>query len=82
MQGVTARPETNMPVIESAFLSKDALKFIHLPTSDWIYIKLLKTGGIYQAEKYAPTAGANRMIHCKLETEITASTAAHFAPSQ
>lgn len=85
MKYVTAHTETNILADESVFSPKDALKLIHMRACDYINIKLMKTGGIYQAQKVSHIAEANGiecMIGCMLETKISVSAAAHFAASQ
>lgn len=85
LQFVTAHTYTNILADESVFSPKDALKIIEMHAADFINIKLMKTGGIYQAQKIAHIAEANGiecMIGCMLETKISVSAAAHFAASQ
>lgn len=85
MHYVTAHTETNILADESVFSAKDALKVIQMRGCDCINIKLMKTGGIYQAQKISHIAEANGiacMIGCMLETKISVSAAAHFAASQ
>ncbi len=85
MQFVTANTHTNILADESVFSPKDALKIIEMHAADFINIKLMKTGGIYQAQKISHIAEANGiecMIGCMLETKISVSAAAHFAASQ
>lgn len=85
LQYVTMHTQTNILADESVFSPKDALKLIHIRACDLINIKLMKTGGIYQAQKISHIAEANGiecMIGCMLETKISVSAAAHFAASQ
>lgn len=85
LQYVTAHTETNILADESVFSPKDALKLIEMRACDCINIKLMKTGGIYQAQKIVHIAeayGIECMIGCMLETKISVSAAAHFAASQ
>ncbi|KGR78695.1 dipeptide epimerase [Ureibacillus manganicus] len=85
MQYVTMHTQTNILADESVFSPKDALKLIQIRACDLINIKLMKTGGIYQAQKISHIAEANGiecMIGCMLETKISVSAAAHFAASQ
>jgi len=85
MQYVTMNTQSNILADESVFSPKDALKLIHMSACDLINIKLMKTGGIYQAQKISHIAEANGiecMIGCMLETKISVSAAAHFAASQ
>ncbi|MGE7839879.1 dipeptide epimerase [Lysinibacillus sp. NPDC093712] len=85
MQYVTANTITNILADESVFTAKDALTIIERRAADLINIKLMKTGGIFQAQKICNIAEANGipcMIGCMLETKISVSAAAHFAASQ
>lgn len=85
MHYVTANTQTSILADESVFSPQDALKLIHTRSCDLINIKLMKTGGIYQAQKIVHIAEANGiecMIGCMLETKISVSAAAHFAASQ
>ena len=55
-----------------------------VPTADYINIKLMKTGGIYEAAKIARLAkerGAKVMMGSMLESVVSISAAAHFAMS-
>jgi len=85
MRYVTANTMTHILADESVFSPKDALTLIEKRAADLINIKLMKTGGIYQAQKIVHIAEANGiecMIGCMLETKISVSAAAHFAASQ
>lgn len=85
MQYVTAHTFTDILADESVFSPKDAFTIIENRAADLINIKLMKTGGIYQAQKIVHIAEANDikcMIGCMLETKISVSAAAHFAASQ
>ncbi len=85
MQYVTKHTLTNILADESVFSPKDALTIIEKRAADLINIKLMKTGGIYQAKKICQIAEANDiecMIGCMLETKISVSAAAHFAAAE
>lgn len=85
MQYVTNHTLTNILADESVFTPKDALTIIEKRAADLINIKLMKTGGIYQAKKICQIAEANDiacMIGCMLETKISVSAAAHFAAAE
>ena len=85
MQYVTKHTLTNILADESVFSPKDAFTIIEKRAADLINIKLMKTGGIYQAKKICQIAEANDiecMIGCMLETKISVSAAAHFAASE
>ena len=84
MTYVTANTFTNILADESVFSPKDAIRLIEKRGADFINIKLMKTGGIYQAQKICNIAEVNGiqcMIGCMLETKISVSAAAHFAAS-
>lgn len=85
MQYVTKHTFTNILADESVFSPKDALTIIEKRAADLINIKLMKTGGIYQARKLCQIAEAHDiecMIGCMLETKISVSAAAHFAAAE
>ncbi len=85
MQYVTANTLTNILADESVFSAKDALTIIERRAADFINIKLMKTGGIFHAQKICHIAEAHGiacMMGCMLETKISVSAAAHFAASQ
>ncbi|MEO4055024.1 dipeptide epimerase [Solibacillus sp. CAU 1738] len=85
MQYVTKHTLTNILADESVFSPKDAFTIIERRAADLINIKLMKTGGIYQAQKIcqiAETHDIECMIGCMLETKISVSAAAHFAAAQ
>lgn len=85
MQYVTKHTFTNILADESVFSPKDALTIIEKRAADLMNIKLMKTGGIYQAKKICQIAEAHDiecMIGCMLETKISVSAAAHFAAAE
>ncbi|MDN4494503.1 dipeptide epimerase [Ureibacillus aquaedulcis] len=85
MRYVTANTLTSILADESVFSPKEAITLIEKRAADLINIKLMKTGGIYQALKIVHIAEANGiecMVGCMLETKISVSAAAHFAASQ
>lgn len=74
----------NMPVLadESVFSPVDALKIMEMGAADLINIKLMKTGGIYNALKICSIAelyGVECMIGCMLEAKISVNAAVHLA---
>lgn len=82
MHYVTNHTQTPILADESVFSPKEALTLIHMGAADLINIKLMKTGGIFQAQKLchiAEASGIECMIGCMLETKISVSAAAHFA---
>ncbi|KGR74396.1 dipeptide epimerase [Ureibacillus sinduriensis] len=85
MRYVTANTLTKILADESVFSPKEAITLIEKRAADLINIKLMKTGGIYQAQKIVHIAEANGiecMVGCMLETKVSVSAAAHFAASQ
>jgi len=74
----------SIPVMadESVFSPMDALKIMQSRAADLINIKLMKTGGIYNALKICSIAeiyGVECMIGCMLESKISVTAAAHLA---
>jgi len=74
----------SVPVVadESVFSTQDALKIIRMHAADMMNIKLMKTGGIYNALKIcalAESVGMECMIGCMLESKISVTAAAHLA---
>jgi o-succinylbenzoate synthase len=73
-----------IPVLadESVFSPQDAMEVINMRAADMINIKLMKTGGIYNALKIvsiAETNGIECMIGSMMESKIGVSAAAHVA---
>lgn len=78
------KENTNIKVMadESIFSYDDALKLIEIDAVDMLNIKLMKTGGLYNANKIAQlaeTRGVECMIGCMLETNLSVTAAAHLA---
>lgn len=71
---------------ESCFHSKDALRLIQNHAVDFINIKLMKCGGVYEALKInniCEAAGIECMIGCMVEeTNIGVTAAAHLAAAK
>lgn len=85
MQYVTANVNTPILADESVFSAEDAIRLIQGRAADLINIKLMKTGGIYEALKIcaiAETFGVECMIGCMLESKIAVSAAAHLAAAK
>lgn len=85
MQMVTASVHTPILADESVFSAEDAVRVIQERAADLINIKLMKTGGIYQALKICSIAeiyGVECMIGCMLESKIAVSAAAHLAAAK
>ncbi|SNS03258.1 o-succinylbenzoate synthase [Anaerovirgula multivorans] len=77
----------SIPVLadESIFSPMDAAKIIQMRAADLINIKLMKTGGIYNALKIcalAETYGVECMIGCMLESKISVTAAVHLAAAK
>ena len=74
----------SMPVLadESIFSPRDALEILKNRAADLINIKLMKTGGIYNALKICSLAeiyGVECMIGCMLEAKVSVNAAVHLA---
>ena len=85
MQFVTGQVATPILADESVFSAEDAIALIQGRAADLINIKLMKTGGIYQAQKIcaiAETYGVECMIGCMLESKISVSAGAHLAAAK
>ncbi|HEY5562613.1 MAG TPA: dipeptide epimerase [Clostridiaceae bacterium] len=70
---------------ESVFSPKDALTIMQRRAADLINIKLMKTGGIYNALKICSMAeiyGMECMIGCMLEAKVSVTAAAHLAAAK
>jgi o-succinylbenzoate synthase len=85
MQYVTSRVATPILADESVFSAEDAIHLIEERAADLINIKLMKTGGIYNALKICDIAeiyGVECMIGCMLEGKLSVSAAAHLAAAK
>lgn len=85
MQEVTKNVYTPILADESVFSVEDAIHLLEGRAADIINIKLMKTGGIYEALKICAVAeayGAECMIGCMLESKISVSAAAHLAAAK
>ncbi|HSH37089.1 dipeptide epimerase [Schnuerera sp.] len=79
---VTQNVITPILADESCFSPLDALNIIQNRAADMVNIKLMKTGGIYNALKIcniAETFGVKCMLGCMLESKIGLTAAAHLA---
>ncbi len=79
---VTDHVATEILADEAVFSVQNAVDIIQLRAADLINIKLMKTGGIYNALKIcglAETYHVSCMIGCMLETNVAITAAAHFA---
>ena len=82
---VTNRVLTPILADESVFSPEDAVEIIRRGAADLINIKLMKTGGIWQALKICAVAEIYQvhcMIGCMLESKIAVSAAAHLAAAR
>ena len=85
MQTVTASVYTPILADESVFSAEDAIRVIQERAADLINIKLMKTGGIYNALKICSIAeiyNVECMIGCMLESKIAVSAGAHLAAAK
>lgn len=81
MKYVTDRVAVPVLADESVFSPRDALKIIEMRAADMMNIKLMKTGGIYNALKIialAESAGMHCMIGSMMESRIGVTAAAHL----
>ncbi|MBS4534725.1 dipeptide epimerase [Clostridium sp. D2Q-14] len=77
----------NIPVLadESVFSPRDAIKILQNRAADLINIKLMKTGGLYNALKIVSIAeiyGVECMIGCMLEAKVSVTAAVHLAAAK
>lgn len=85
MQYVTQHTQTPILADESVFGAEDAIRLIQMEACDLMNIKLMKTGGIYEALKIcaiAETFEIPCMMGCMLESKIAVSAAAHLAAAK
>ena len=85
MRMVTRAAATPILADESVFSPGDAADIIRTHAADLINIKLMKTGGIWQALKICTLAemyGVECMIGCMLESKLAVSAAAHLAAAK
>lgn len=77
----------SIPVLadESVFSPEDALKILQTRAADFVNIKLMKTGGLYNALKICSVAeiyGVECMIGCMLEAKVSVNAAVHLAAAK
>ena len=85
MAYVTSRVQTPILADEAVFSHYDAARLIQEKAADLINIKLMKTGGIWNALKICRMAaehGVECMIGCMLESRLSVAAAAHLAAGQ
>lgn len=78
---------TQIPIMadESVFSARDARAVLEMGAADLINIKLMKSGGIHEAQNIAKLAnvyGVTCMVGSMIESKIGITAAAHFAASQ
>ncbi len=85
MKYVTSNVSTLILADESVFSPQDAIRLIQEGAADLINIKLMKTGGIYEALKIcgiAESFGVECMTGCMLESKLAVSAASHLAAAK
>ena len=85
MKYVTSRTFTRILADESVFSPEDAIRICAERAADMMNIKLMKTGGIYEALKICSIAEIYQvecMVGCMLESKIAVSAAAHLAAAK
>lgn len=78
------RQESSLPIMldESVFSPADALRVVSTHAADYVNIKLMKAGGIYQATKInqiCEAAGIPCMVGCMIEAPESIAAAVAFA---
>ena len=79
---VTGQVDTPILADEAVFSPEDAANLIAVHAADYLNIKLMKTGGIWNAQKIAALArrhGVQCMMGCMLESRLSVAAAAHCA---
>ena len=82
---VTGQVDTPILADEAVFSPEDAANIIAIRAADYINIKLMKTGGIWNALKICKTAqqyGVKCLIGCMLESQVAVAAAAHLCAGQ
>lgn len=85
LKQVTQAVDTPILADEAVFSHYDAQRLIQEGAADLINIKLMKTGGIWNALKICRMAaehGMECMIGCMLESRLSVAAAAHLAAGQ
>lgn len=85
LEYITRRVATPILADESVFSPADAFQILQRHAADMINIKLMKTGGIWQALKICSAAevyGVECMMGCMLESKLAVSAAAHLAAAR
>ena len=86
-RGLDGARAVDTPILadEAVFSHYDAARIIEERAADLINIKLMKTGGIWNALKIcrlAEAGGVECMIGCMLESRLSVAAAAHLAAGQ
>lgn len=82
---VTDHVSTLILADEAVFSPRDAIRIMETRAADLINIKLMKTGGFYNALKIcaaAETYGFECMVGCMLESKLSVTAAAHLAAAK
>lgn len=82
MRYITSRVQTPILADEAVFSARDAIRILETGAADLLNIKLMKTGGLWQALKICDVAElyeAKCMIGCMLESRVSVAAAAHLA---
>jgi len=85
LKQVTDHVDTLIMADESVFSPQQAFQILKTRSADLLNIKLMKAGGIYQAQtinQMAETCGVECMVGSMIETGIGIIAAAHFAASK
>ncbi|MFS0644281.1 mandelate racemase/muconate lactonizing enzyme family protein [Siminovitchia sp. 179-K 8D1 HS] len=85
LKQVTDHVDTLIMADESVFTPKQAFQVLKTRSADLINIKIMKSGGIYQAQiinQLAETCGVECMVGSMIETHLGITAAAHFAASK
>jgi L-alanine-DL-glutamate epimerase-like enolase superfamily enzyme len=85
LKQVTDAVDTPIMADESVFNPKQTFQVLKTRSADLINIKLMKAGGIYQAQiinQLAETCGVECMVGSMIETRLGITAAAHFAASK
>lgn len=85
LKQVTDSVDTLIMADEAVFTPKQAFELVKTRSADLINIKLMKAGGIYQAQiinQLAEVSGMECMVGSMIETKLGITAAAHFAASK
>ncbi|MCO7176235.1 mandelate racemase/muconate lactonizing enzyme family protein [Sporolactobacillus kofuensis] len=85
MKFVTEHVDTPIMADESVFSPKDAARLLAMHGCDLMNIKLMKAGGIHNAEKInalAEAYGVECMVGCMIESKVAVTAACHFAAAK